>query len=70
MSEGALVVSLGDPAGVGPELIVAAWAAREAELLPPFVVAGGAEVLAAAAQTRGLSVPVREVFHPAEALEC
>ncbi len=70
MSEGALVVSLGDPAGVGPELIVAAWAAREAELLPPFVVAGGAELLAAAAQTRSLSVPVREVFHPAEALEC
>lgn len=70
MSEGALVVSLGDPAGVGPELIAAAWAAREAELLPPFVVAGGAEILAAAAQSRGLSVPIREVFHPAEALEC
>lgn len=70
MSEGALVVSLGDPAGVGPELIAAAWAAREAALLPPFVVAGGADILAAAAQTRGLSVPIREVFHPAEALDC
>ncbi len=70
MSEGALVVSLGDPAGVGPELIAAAWAARDAGQLPPFVVAGGAEVLAAAAQSRGLSVPIREVFHPAEALEC
>lgn len=69
MNELPLVVSLGDPAGVGPELIAAAWAAREAELLPPFVVAGGAEVLAAAAATRGLSVPVREVFHPAEALD-
>lgn len=70
MSEGALVVSLGDPAGVGPELIAAAWAARETELLPPFVVAGGAEIVAAAAQSRALSVPIREVFHPAEALEC
>lgn len=70
MSEGTLVVSLGDPAGVGPELIAAAWAARETKLLPPFVVAGGAEVIAAAAQMRGLSVPIREVFHPAEALEC
>ncbi len=69
MSELPLVVSLGDPAGVGPELIAAAWAAREAELLPPFVVAGGASVLAAAAEARGLSVPVREVFHPAEALD-
>lgn len=70
MSEGALVVSLGDPAGVGPELIAAAWALRQEALLPPFVVAGGAEILAAAAQARGLSVPIREVFHPAEALEC
>ena len=70
MSEGALVVSLGDPAGVGPELIAAAWSARETQQLPPFVVAGGAEILSAAAQLRGLSVPVREVFHPAEALDC
>ena len=69
MTELPLVVSLGDPAGVGPELIAAAWAAREAELLPPFVVAGGASVLAASAEARGLSVPVREVFHPAEALD-
>jgi 4-hydroxythreonine-4-phosphate dehydrogenase len=70
MTDLPLVVSLGDPAGVGPELIAAAWAARETELLPPFVVAGGAEILAAAAQGRGLSVPIREVFHPAEAVEC
>ena len=68
--EGApLAVSLGDPAGVGPELIAAAWAAREAEGLLPFVVAGGAGVLAEAAKRRGLSVPIREVFHPVEALE-
>ncbi len=69
--EGApLAVSLGDPAGVGPELIAAAWAARESEGLVPFVVVGGAEVLRAAAARRGLVVPVREVFHPQEALEC
>lgn len=68
--EGApLAISLGDPAGIGPELIAAAWAARLVENLPPFVVAGGAEILAAAAKTRGLSVPLREVMHPVEALE-
>ncbi|HOB14920.1 MAG TPA: 4-hydroxythreonine-4-phosphate dehydrogenase PdxA [Novosphingobium sp.] len=69
--EGApLAISLGDPAGVGPELIAAAWAARDAAELLPFVVVGGAHVLRAAALTRGLSVPVREVFHPQEALDC
>ena len=60
-------MSLGDPAGVGPELIAAAWAAREEFELPPFFVAGGAEVLRAAAAQRGLAVPVAELFHPAEA---
>ena len=43
--EGPLAVSLGDPAGVGPELICEAWARREAERLPPFLATGGADVL-------------------------
>lgn len=69
--EGApLAISLGDPAGVGPELIAAAWAARDSHELLPFVVAGGPEVLRAAAERRGLNVPVRQVFHPNEAAEC
>jgi len=50
-----LAVSLGDPAGVGPELIAEAWARREAERLPPFLVAGGAAVLREAAARRGAS---------------
>lgn len=65
-----LAISLGDPAGVGPELIVAAWAVREREGLLPFVVAGGPDILRAAAERRGLDVPVRQVFHPNEAADC
>lgn len=65
-----LAVSLGDPAGVGPELIAAAWAVRELHGLMPFVVTGGPEILRAAAARRGLNVPVRAVFHPLEALDC
>ena len=69
--EGApLAISLGDPAGVGPELIAAAWAARDSHELLPFVVAGGPDVLRAAAERRGLNVPVRQVFHPNEAADC
>ena len=64
-----LALSLGDPAGVGPELIAAAWALREEAELPPFFVAGGADVLRAAAAQRGLAVPVTELFHPSEAFE-
>ena len=64
-----LAVSLGDPAGVGPELIAAAWARRIELDLPPFVVLGGARSLAAAAATRGLTVPIVTVGSTAEARE-
>ncbi len=35
-----LAVALGDPAGIGPEIVAAAWAARVAEHLPPFFAIG------------------------------
>jgi len=63
----ALAVSLGDPAGVGPELLAQAWARREAEALTPFFAVGGARVLAAAAATHGLAIPVIEIADPGEA---
>lgn len=62
-----LAVSLGDPAGVGPELIAAAWAQRDAARLPPFFVIGGAGLLAAAARSRALDVPIVPIASPAEA---
>lgn len=62
-----LAVSLGDPAGVGPELIAAAWADRAVLGLTPFFVVGGAHVLASAATARGLTVPVQVIDDPREA---
>ena len=35
-----LIVSMGDPAGIGPEIIAKAWAARGEAGLPPFVAVG------------------------------
>ena len=64
-----LAASLGDPAGIGPELIAEAWTRRDAGRLSPFFVVGGASVLAAAARTRGLELPVVRISHPAEAAE-
>ncbi len=62
-----LAVSLGDPAGVGPELIAMAWAARASAGLAPFFAVGGAGVIAAAARARGLDIPVELVSEPAAA---
>ncbi|MGR4000950.1 MAG: 4-hydroxythreonine-4-phosphate dehydrogenase PdxA [Alphaproteobacteria bacterium] len=51
-----LVVSLGEPAGIGADLALMAWReAREATTLPNFIVVGDAEVLDARAKSLGLS---------------
>jgi 4-hydroxythreonine-4-phosphate dehydrogenase len=63
-----LAVSLGDPAGVGPELICEAWARREAEELPAFFVCGGSEVLRAAAEARGVAVDIATITSSTEAM--
>ncbi len=59
-----LALTLGDPAGVGPEIVGKAWAALRAEG-PPFVVVGDRDLLAAAAPRGGPSV--QRVGAPAEA---
>jgi 4-hydroxythreonine-4-phosphate dehydrogenase len=56
-----MAVSLGDPAGVGPELLAAAWYGRSVHALPAFCAIGGAGLLAQAAQCRRLDVPIARV---------
>ena len=62
-----LAVSLGDPAGIGPEIIVEAWRSRYERDCPAFLVVGGASVLREAARSRGADVPIRVVDTPEEA---
>jgi 4-hydroxythreonine-4-phosphate dehydrogenase len=35
-----IAVALGDPAGIGPEIVVKAWEARHSEAMPPFFAVG------------------------------
>jgi 4-hydroxythreonine-4-phosphate dehydrogenase len=63
-----LVASIGDPAGVGPELLAEAWWRRREEALTPFFVVGSADVLTAAAAVRGLPVPVVVIDSPDQAV--
>ena len=35
-----LAISMGDPAGIGPEVIAKAWARRDTEALPCFFAVG------------------------------
>jgi len=64
---GPLALSLGDPAGIGPEIVVKAWN----ELRhggPPFMVVGDYQSLASASGGGGAGI-LRQVVAPAQALE-
>ena len=40
-------VSLGDPAGIGPEIVAKSWVMRDARGLPPFFAVGDVAALRA-----------------------
>ena len=62
-----LAVTMGDPAGIGPEITVKALLAPEVhEFARPFVI-GDADVLEQALQVCGLSAPLHRIARPAEA---
>ena len=51
-----LAVSMGEPAGIGPDLVLQLYARRAELALPPFVVFGHADFLAARARRLGLDI--------------
>lgn len=51
---------MGDPAGIGPELTLAAWVAHERLGLPPFAVIADPACLAERARHLGLDIAIRE----------
>ncbi|MFC4294901.1 4-hydroxythreonine-4-phosphate dehydrogenase PdxA [Novosphingobium tardum] len=65
-----LVASLGDPAGVGPELLCQAWFDRGSSGLTPFFVVGSVAILGAAAAARGLEIPLLAIESPDQAAAC
>jgi 4-hydroxythreonine-4-phosphate dehydrogenase len=62
-----LALTQGDPAGIGPEITLAAWLQRQALSLPGFLFIGDPAMLAARAKRIGLDVPIAECG-PDEAL--
>jgi 4-hydroxythreonine-4-phosphate dehydrogenase len=63
-----LAVTMGDPAGVGGDILLAAWADRERRPVPPFVAIDDPGRLAALARRLGLEVPLREIDDPCDGL--
>lgn len=53
-----LAITLGEPAGIGLDLILQSWLQRRARGLPPFFVAGDPDCLARRADLLGLDVAI------------
>jgi 4-hydroxythreonine-4-phosphate dehydrogenase len=56
-----LAVTLGEPAGIGPDITLTAWLGRAEHRLPPFYVAGDPELLQRRARALGLAIPLTAV---------
>jgi 4-hydroxythreonine-4-phosphate dehydrogenase len=59
-----LVLTLGEPAGIGPDLTLAVWRRRTELNLPPFYVIGDPDFYRSRAQALGLDVPVDAILPP------
>ncbi len=64
-----LAVSIGDPAGIGPEIVLESWVRRTQADLVPFFLCGGVRLLQEAAEARGLAVAIERIAAPREAKE-
>lgn len=55
-----LALTLGEPAGIGPDVAIAAWLRRHEQDLPPFYLLGDPACIRARAQLLGVEVPIAD----------
>lgn len=56
-----LALTMGDPAGIGPDITLAMWSRREALDLPPIVTIACPDMLSQRAQSLGIAISLREI---------
>ena len=64
-----IAISMGDPAGIGPEITLKAWTARRRGNLPVFFAVGNAGLYEETARSLKLDAGVREITSPEHAEE-
>lgn len=66
-----IAVTMGDPAGIGGDVMLSAWSRRDElaaqKMLPAFFAIDNPTRLISLARRLGLHVPVEEISHPAQA---
>src|SRR5258708_1217732 len=56
-----LALTLGEPAGIGPDITIKAWLQRDELKLPPFYLLGDRDCVSRRAKTLGLDIKLAEV---------
>lgn len=64
----ALALTIGEPAGIGPDLTLSVWQQRRQLSLPPFYLLGDPEFIARRAELLGLDIPLAST-EPADAAD-
>lgn len=59
-----LAVTIGDPAGIGLDILLTAWTDRERHPLPPLVLFGDPAAVSARAKILGITVDIAELSRP------
>lgn len=62
-----LALTMGEPAGIGGDITLAAWSGRDALGVPPFFAIDDADRLASLADRLGLTVPLARIDSPDQA---
>ncbi len=61
LNQPSLLLTQGDPAGIGPELALKAWMLRKEQAVPPFAVLSDPAFLERVVQSQGWDVPILAV---------
>ncbi|MBN9059352.1 MAG: 4-hydroxythreonine-4-phosphate dehydrogenase PdxA, partial [Rhizobiales bacterium] len=59
-----LALTMGEPAGIGPDVTLAVWRERRERNLPPFYVLADPEALRSRAALMGLDIPIETIDAP------
>ncbi|MBA4208761.1 MAG: 4-hydroxythreonine-4-phosphate dehydrogenase PdxA [Parvibaculum sp.] len=63
-----LALTMGEPAGIGPEITLKAWTMAASAVLPPFLAVGDPGLYRDTARRLGIDAPIAEIGAPEEAL--
>lgn len=69
MANQTLLVTMGDPSGIGIEITLKAWIARKDLTLPDFVLVGKIDRVRSTIELLGLQIPVKTLKSPTEQID-